>query len=232
MRKIILGTVLGLVFSIGAYTSAKAVSGVCSESDPCGVWVKIDASGLAISGAMACQPSVCGDPNGTFARMTLNAGEEYFQQSTGKAGIGNNNPGTTVTYDRGSATWTIVHEAQPQPTAAAPQPTSEPSSPPATGVEPTSGPQPAPEATSQPAPEATPAPPVETQPTPTSVPPVVVAPTPTPEPIAPIIVPIIVPTVDPNVIPNTYEWKLSDNNGEFRFQPKRRSPFSGEQQAI
>ena len=232
MRKIILGTVLGFVFSIGAYTSAKAVSGVCSESDPCGVWVKIDASGLAISGAMACQPSVCGDPNGTFARMTLNAGEEYFQQSTGKAGIGNNNPGTTVTYDRGSATWTIVHEAQPQPTAAAPQPTSEPSSPPATGVEPTSGPQPAPEATSQPAPEATPAPPVETQPTPTSVPPVVVAPTPTPEPIAPIIVPIIVPTVDPNVIPNTYEWKLSDNNGEFRFQPKRRSPFSGEQQAI
>ena len=232
MRKIILGTVLGLAFSIGAYTSVKAVSGVCSESDPCGVWVKIDASGLAISGAMACQPSVCGDPNGTFARMTLNAGEEYFQQSTGKAGIGNNNPGTTVTYDRGSATWTIVHEAQPQPTAAAPQPTSEPSSPPATGVEPTSGPQPAPEATSQPAPEATPAPPVETQPTPTSVPPVVVAPTPTPEPIAPIIVPIIVPTVDPNVIPNTYEWKLSDNNGEFRFQPKRRSPFSGEQQAI
>ena len=232
MRKIILGTVLGLVFSIGAYTSAKAVSGVCSESDPCGVWVKIDASGLAISGAMACQPSVCGDPNGTFARMTLNAGEEYFQQSTGKAGIGNNNPGTTVTYDRGSATWTIVHEAQPQPTAAAPQPTSEPSSPPATGVEPTSGPQPAPEATSQPAPEATPAPPVETQPTPTSVPHVVVAPTQTPEPVVPTVVPIIVPTVDPNVIPNTYEWKLSDNNGEFRFQPKRRSPFSGEQQAI
>ena len=232
MRKIILGTVLGFVFSIGAYTSAQAGNGFCEESDPCGVWVKIDASGLAISGAMACQPSVCGDPNGTFARMTLNAGEEYFQQSTGKAGIGNNNPGTTVTYDRGSATWTIVHEAQPQPTAAAPQPTSEPSSPPATGVEPTSGPQPAPEATSQPAPEATPAPPVETQPTPTSVPPVVVAPTPTPEPIAPIIVPIIVPTVDPNVIPNTYEWKLSDNNGEFRFQPKRRSPFSGEQQAI
>ena len=231
MRKIILGTVLGLVFSIGAYTSAKAVSGVCSESDPCGVWVKIDASGLAISGAMACQPSVCGDPNGTFARMTLNAGEEYFQQSTGKAGIGNNNPGTTVTYDRGSATWTIVHEAQPQPTAAAPQPTSEPSSPPATGVEPTSGPQPAPEATSQPAPEATPAPPVAGQPTPTSVPPVVVAPTQTSEPVVPIIVPIV-PTVDPNVIPNTYEWKLSDNNGEFRFQPKRRSPFSGEQQAI
>ena len=247
MRKIILGTVLGLVFSIGAYTSAKAGNGFCEESDPCGVWVKIDASGLAISGAIACTPSVCGNPNGMFAQMTLNAGEEYVQQSTGRAGIGNNNPGTTVTYDRGSATWTIVNEAQPQPTAAAPQPTSEPSAPSApqqpTGVEPTSGPQPAPEATSQPAPEATPAPPVvgqptptsvppvAGQPTPTSVPPVVVAPTQTPEPVVPIIVPIV-PTVDPNVIPNTYEWKLSDNNGEFRWQPKRRSPFSGEQQAI
>ena len=230
MRKIILGTVLGLVFSIGAYTSAKAGNGFCEESDPCGVWVKIDASGLAISGAIACTPSVCGNPNGMFAQMTLNAGEEYVQQSTGRAGIGNNNPGTTVTYDRPSETWTIVNE--PQPTAAAPQPTSEPSSPPATGVEPTSGPQPAPEATSQPAPEATPAPPVETQPTQTSVPPVVVAPTQTSEPVVPTVVPIIVPTVDPNVIPNTYEWKLSDNNGEFRFQPKRRSPFSGEQQAI
>ena len=223
--------VLGLVFSIGAYTSAKAGNGFCEESDPCGVWVKIDASGLAISGAIACTPSVCGNPNGMFAQMTLNAGEEYVQQSTGRAGIGNNNPGTTVTYDRPSETWTIVNEPQPQPTAAAPQPTSEPSSPPATGVEPTSGPQPAPEATSQPAPEATPAPPVAGQPTPTSVPPVVVAPTQTSEPVVPIIVPIV-PTVDPNVIPNTYEWKLSDNNGEFRFQPKRRSPFSGEQQAI
>jgi len=232
MRKIILGTVLGLVFSIGAYTSAKAGNGFCEESDPCGGWVKIDASGLAISGGVICTPSVCGDPNSSFSRNTLNAGEEWVQQSTSKAALGNNNPGTTVTYDRPSETWTIVNEPQPQPTAAAPQPTSEPSSPPATGVEPTSGPQPAPEATSQPAPEATPAPTVVGQPTQTSVPPVVVEPTPTPEPVVPIVVPIIVPTVDPNVIPNTYEWKLSDNNGEFRWQPKRRSLFSGEQQAI
>ena len=232
MRKIILGLVLGFVFSIGSYRAVKAGNGFCEPSDPCGVWVKIDASGLAISGAISCTPSVCGNPNGMFARMTLNAGEEYVQQSTGRGGIGNNNPGTTVTYDRPSETWTIVTEPQPQPTAAAPQLTSEPSSPPTTGVEPTSNPQPAPEATSQPAPEATPAPPVVGQPTPTAVPPVVVAPTQTSEPVVPTVVPIIVPTVDPNVIPNTYEWKLSDNNGEFRFQPKRRSPFSGEQQAI
>ena len=226
MRKIILGTVLGLVFSIGAYTSAKAGNGFCEESDPCGGWVKIDASGLVISGTIVCTPSVCGA--GGLISGFLKDGESYVQQTvanpvTGNVvGIGNNNPDTTVTYDRPSETFTIVREEQPQPTAAAPQPTSEPSSPPATGVEPTSGPQPAPEATSQPAPTQQPAPEA------TPAPPVVVEPTSTPEPV----VPRIVPTVDPNVIPNTYEWKLSDNNGEFRFQPKRRSPFSGEQQAI
>ena len=226
MRKIILGTVLGLVFSIGAYTSAKAEGDVPPTREPQGGWVKVDASGLAISGATVCTYSVCGDPSSLFNKLTLKAGEQWVQQTaadpvTGNVvGIGNNNPGTTVTYDRPSETWTIVNE--PQPTVAAPQPTSEPSSPPATGVEPTSGPQPAPEATQQPAPTQ--------QPTPeaTPAPPVVVEPTSTPEPV----VPRIVPTVDPNVIPNTYEWKLSDNNGEFRWQPKRRSPFSGEQQAI
>ena len=151
MRKIILGTVLGLVFSIGAYTSAKAEGDVPPTREPQGNWVKVNESGNAISGAIVCTYSVCGDPSSSFGKHTLNAGEQWVQQSIGGGGIGNNNPGTTVTYDRGSATWTIVHEAQPQPTAAAPQPTSEPSSPPATGVEPTSGPQPAPEATQQPA---------------------------------------------------------------------------------
>jgi len=238
MRKIILGTVLGLMFSIGAYTSAKAEGDVPPTREPIGGWVKVDASGNAISGATVCTYSVCGDPSSLFNKLTLNAGEQWVKQTvadpvTGNVvGIGNNNPNTTVTYDRPSETFTIVNEPQPQSTNAAPQPTSEPSSPPATGVEPTSNPQPAPEATSQPAPEATPAPPVVGQPTQTSVPPVVVEPTPTPEPVVPIVVPIIVPTVDPNVIPNTYEWKLSDNNGEFRWQPKRRSLFSGEQQAI
>ena len=228
MRKIILGTVLGLVFSIGAHTSAKAEGDVPPTREPQGGWVKVDASGNAISGATVCTYSVCGDPSSLFNKLTLNAGEQWVKQTvadpvTGNVvGIGNNNPGTTVTYDRPSETWTIVNEPQPQPTAAAPQPTLEPSSPPATGVEPTSVPQPAPEATQQPAPTQHPAPEA------TPAPPVVVEPTPTPEPV----VPIIVPTVDPNVIPNTYEWKLSDNNGEFRWQPKRRSLFSGEQQAI
>jgi len=204
MRKIILGTVLGLVFSIGAYTSAKAGNGFCEESDPCAVWEMIQPNGDIWR--IICNPSVCG--SGMFDNKVVRL-----------------EPTPTPRLEP----WLIL--IPPPPEYPAPQPTSEPSSPPATSVEPTSNPQPAPEATSQPAPEATPAPPVVGQPTQTSVPPVVVEPTPTPEPVVPIIVPIV-PTVDPNVIPNTYEWKLSDNNGEFRWQPKRRSLFSGEQQAI
>ena len=210
MRKIILGTVLGLVFSIGAYTSAKAGNGTCEESDPCAVWEMIQPNGDIWR--IVCNPSVCG--SGIFDNKVVRLE-------------------ATPTPRLEPWPMFIVPTYPPeQPTAAPPQLTSEPSSPPATGVEPTSGPQPAPEATSQPEPEATPAPPVETQPTQTSVPPVVVAPTQTSEPVVPTVVPVIVPTVDPNVIPNTYEWKLSDNNGEFRWQPKRRSLFSGEQQAI
>ena len=203
MRKIILGTVLGLVFSIGAYTSAKAGNGFCEPSDPCEVWEMIQPNGAI--GRIICTPSVCGSGffNGSVVRQEP----------------------TPIPWVEPQTPWPIIAvptSPPAQPTVAAPQPTSEPSSPPATGVEPTSGPQPAPEATQQPAPTQ--------QPTPeaTPAPPVVVEPTSTPEPV----VPIIVPTVDPNVIPNTYEWKLSDNNGEFRWQPKRRSPFSGEQQAI
>ena len=220
MRKIILGTVLGLVFSIGAYTSAKAGNGFCEESDPCAVWEMIQPNGDIWR--IVCNPSVCG--SGIFDNKVVRL------------------EATPTPRLEPWPTFIVPTYPPEQPTAAPPQLTSEPSAPSAsqqpTGVEPTSGPQPSSEATQQPAltqqpaPEATPAPPVVGQPTPTSVPPVVVAPTQTSEPVVPIIVPIIVPTVDPNVIPNTYEWKLSDNNGEFRFQPKRRSPFSGEQQAI
>ena len=58
MRKMILGTVLGLVFSIGAYTSAKAGNGTCDESDPCAVWEMIQPNGDIWR--IICTPSVCG----------------------------------------------------------------------------------------------------------------------------------------------------------------------------
>ena len=63
MKKIILGAVFGLALSFGAYTAVKAGNGFCEPSDPCGGWVKINADGLVISGAVVCTPSVCGDAN-------------------------------------------------------------------------------------------------------------------------------------------------------------------------
>ena len=63
MKKIILGAVLGLALSFCAYAAVKAGNGFCEPSDPCGGWVKINADGLVISGAVVCTPSVCGDAN-------------------------------------------------------------------------------------------------------------------------------------------------------------------------
>ena len=218
MRKIILGTVLGLVFSIGAYTSAKAEGDVPPTREPQGGWVKVDASGNAISGATVCTYSVCGDPSSLFNKLTLNAGEQWVKQTvadpvTGNVvGIGNNNPGTTVTYDRPSETWTVIIPT-PAPTAApvdtAPQPTSLPESNP----QPTSQPQPTAEPTQAPA-----------QPTPTPTQPVVeapVVPAPTEAPTqAP--TPIPQPTVDPSII--GYTFKLSDTvDGNINWKPLRRT---------
>ena len=218
MRKIILGTVLGLVFSIGAYTSAKAEGDVPPTREPQGGWVKVDASGNAISGATVCTYSVCGDPSSLFNKLTLNAGEQWVKQTvadpvTGNVvGIGNNNPGTTVTYDRPSETWTVIIPT-PAPTAApvdtAPQPTSLPESNP----QPTSQPQPTAEPTQSPA-----------QPTPTPTQPVVeapVVPAPTEAPTqAP--TPIPQPTVDPSII--GYTFKLSDTvDGNINWKPLRRT---------
>ena len=218
MKKIILGVALGLTLSFGAYTAVKAGNGVCEPSDPCGGWVKINADGLVISGAVVCTPSVCGDANGSFAKATLKDGEQWVQQTvahpeTGNVtGIGNNNPGTTVSYDKPSETFTVIIPT-PAPTAApvdtAPQPTSQPESNP----QPTSQPQPTAEPTQAPA-----------QPTPTPTQPVVeapVVPAPTEAPTqAP--TPIPQPTVDPSII--GYTFKLSDtSDGSINWQPLRRT---------
>ena len=219
MKKIILGVALGLTLSFGAYTAVKAGNGSCANpNDPCGGWVKINADGLVISGASVCTPSVCGDSNSVFSRLTLKDGEQWVQQTvadpvTGNVtGIGNNNPGTTVSYDKPSETFTVIIPT-PAPTAApvdtAPQPTSQPESNP----QPTSQPQPTAEPTQAPA-----------QPTPTPTQPVVeapVVPAPTESPTqAP--TPIPRPTVDPSII--GYTFKLSDTvDGSINWQPLRRT---------
>ena len=232
MRKIILGTVLGLVFSIGAYTSAKAGNGFCEESDPCAVWEMIQPNGDIWR--IICNPSVCG--SGIFDNKVVRL------------------EATPTPRLEPWPTFIVPTYPPEQPTAAPPQLTSEPSAPSAsqqpTGVEPTSGPQPSSEATQQPAltqqpaPEATPAPPVVGQPTPTSVPPVVVAPTSTP---VVVVVATAAPTQSPSVVVVTVVGTSSisipsvsvtalrktqeEQGDEEEWEPKRRR-WGGEQQAI
>ena len=210
MRKIILGTVLGLVFSIGAYTSAKAGNGFCEPSDPCEVWEMIQPNGAI--GRIICTPSVCGSGffNGSVVRLEA----------------------TPTPRLEPWPTFIVPTYPPEQPTAAPPQLTSEPSSPPATSVEPTSGPQPAPEATSQPAPEATPAPPVVGAPTSTPV--VVAVATAAPTQLPAVVVVTVVGTSSisiPSVSVTALRKTQEEQEDEEEWELKRRR-WGGEQQAI
>jgi len=79
-----------------------------------GAWVKVDASGNAISGPIVCTSDVCGNPNSLYNQMTLGAGERYVLQfaadpvTGGVAGIGNNNPGLDVKVDLETNQWTTT----------------------------------------------------------------------------------------------------------------------------
>lgn len=72
------------------------------------VYVKVDANGNAIGGAIACGADVCGDPNSVYSQMTLGAGERYVLQGLGDTGIGNNNSDTQVKVDVATQTWTVT----------------------------------------------------------------------------------------------------------------------------
>lgn len=205
MRKIILGLVLGFVFSIGSYRAVKAGNGFCDPSDPCAAWVKVDASGLVISEAIVCTPSVC-SAGTLYSQLTLKEGEQWVKQTKADP-----LPETVV----------FPPPPNPAPTALSPEATSVPQPNPEQPTQ--SAPQPTVEPTqSAPQPIATTAP-IEA---PIAVP--TVAPTEVPR-VVPTAVPV--PTVDPSIIPNTYEFKLSDTeDGNIKWYPKRRK--LGEQMAI
>lgn len=78
------------------------------------VYVKVDANGNAIGGAIACDAETCG-PNSLYSQGTLQPGESYVLQGMGQAGIGNNNPGVDVKVDLNTQTWTITNNNTPQP---------------------------------------------------------------------------------------------------------------------
>lgn len=81
------------------------------------VYVKVDAEGNAIGGAIMCDAATCG-AGSEYSRLTLGAGESYVLQGYGQSGIGNNNPNTSVKVDIPTQTWTVttptsVHEFTP-----------------------------------------------------------------------------------------------------------------------
>jgi hypothetical protein len=78
------------------------------------VYVKVDANGNAISGAIVCEQSVCGNSNSTYSQLTLGVGEQYVLQGTGTSGIGNNNPNTQVKVDLETNDWTITRTDETQ----------------------------------------------------------------------------------------------------------------------
>lgn len=79
------------------------------------VYVKVDANGNAIGGAIMCDAGTCG-AGSEYSRLTLQAGERYVLQGTGQAGIGNNNPNTQVQVDLQTNEWTITRQVEVKPT--------------------------------------------------------------------------------------------------------------------
>lgn len=92
MKKIIIGVVLAL----------------CSSPAYADVYVKVDAQGNAIGGAIMCDSATCG-AGSEYSRLTLQEGERYVLQGVGvDYGIGNNNPNVDVKHESASNEWVIT----------------------------------------------------------------------------------------------------------------------------
>ncbi len=78
------------------------------------VYVKVDANGNAIDGAIMCDAGTCG-AGSQYSQLTLQAGEQYVLQGTGQAGIGNNNPNTQVKVDIETKEWTVTRQVEIKP---------------------------------------------------------------------------------------------------------------------
>jgi hypothetical protein len=77
------------------------------------VYVKVDAQGNAIDGAIMCDAITCG-AGSLYSSLTLQPGEQYVLQGSGDSGIGNNNPDTQVKVDIPTKTWTVTTPASTQ----------------------------------------------------------------------------------------------------------------------
>ena len=75
-------------------------------------YVKVDANGNAIDGAIVCDPVTCG-AGSLYSQLTLGEGERYALQGYGSTGIGANNPDTQVQATEENV-WTITTPTQVQ----------------------------------------------------------------------------------------------------------------------
>jgi hypothetical protein len=80
-------------------------------------WVKVDNNGNAISGAIVCAQSVCGDPNSLYSRRTLQNNERYVLQALATpdgnvAGMNIGQGTKSVQIDLQTKVWTVVQESE------------------------------------------------------------------------------------------------------------------------
>lgn len=75
-------------------------------------YIKVDANGKAIGGAIVCSADVCGDPNSVYSKLTLQPGERYVLQFKGDpvtgnvAGIPATDPNVTLKVNTQTNEWT------------------------------------------------------------------------------------------------------------------------------
>jgi hypothetical protein len=101
MKRIIIGLILALA---------------TAQTANADVYVKVDAQGNAIGGAIMCDAATCG-AGSLYSSLTLNPGESYVLQGVGvHHGIGNNNPGVDVKHEATTNEWVVTNNNTPAPT--------------------------------------------------------------------------------------------------------------------
>ena len=100
MKRIIIGLILALA---------------TTQTASADVYVKVDAQGKAIGGAIMCDAATCG-AGSLYSLLTLNPGESYVLQGVGvHHGIGNNNPGVDVKHEAATNEWVVTNNNTPAP---------------------------------------------------------------------------------------------------------------------
>ena len=91
---------------------------ISAQAEEPGAWVIVDSSGKAVSQAIVCTPSVCGDPNSAVSKDLLKPGERFVLQSNADtngnvAGIGAGQRGNTeVKVDIPTNEWTLTTKTE------------------------------------------------------------------------------------------------------------------------